>query len=88
MSDMVNSPEHYKSEYGLECWQAILAALGSDGYVQYCRGNIIKYLWRDKDDKLQDAKKAKWYLQSLISEMERERDYAKSSEVGQTISKA
>lgn len=72
--DPVNHPQHYQSEYGLECWQAILAALGGEGYINYCKGNVMKYLWREKNDPLEDAKKAKWYLESLIEEMENERE--------------
>ena len=42
--DMVNSPPHY-NEAGIECIDAIAAALG-DGFEFYLQGNVIKYLWR------------------------------------------
>ena len=40
--------------------------------MDYARGNVIKYVTRCpyKDDKLADLKKARWYLEVLISEME------------------
>lgn len=61
MSDAVN-PAHYKAG-GMECIDAIKAALGTDGLVAMCRGNAMKYLWRaDKKGKLaEDLRKAAWY---------------------------
>jgi len=45
IDDAVNSPHHYQSD-GIECIDAIRAALGTDGFIAYCRGNAIKYAWR------------------------------------------
>lgn len=45
MSDAVNKPAHYQGE-GVECIDAIRAALGQEGFIAYCRGNAIKYAWR------------------------------------------
>ena len=64
--DMVNHPPHYQSENGLECIDAIQAALGIDGFKAYCRGNAMKYIWREKLDPMQDAKKAIWYLERYV----------------------
>jgi hypothetical protein len=68
-ADPVN-PEHYKTD-GLECIDAIRAALGEEGFKSFCRGNVIKYSWRSgKKDHQQDGsipslnedmKKATWY---------------------------
>ncbi len=41
----VHSPSHYQGA-GMECIDAIRAALGPEGFVAYCRGNAIKYSWR------------------------------------------
>lgn len=41
----VNQPGHYISG-GMECIDAIRAALGPEGFLSYCRGNAIKYAWR------------------------------------------
>lgn len=41
----VNHPSHYQSG-GMECIDAIRAALGPEGFLAYCRGNAIKYSWR------------------------------------------
>jgi len=58
--DMVNSPPHYQSENGIECIDAIIAALGKEGAIAYCRGNVIKYSWRIKNPH-EDMAKAAWY---------------------------
>ena len=62
-TDMVNSPPHY-SAGDVECIDAIRAALGPDGFVAFCRGNAIKYLWRAQlkhSTPTQDLQKAIWY---------------------------
>jgi hypothetical protein len=66
--DMVNHPPHYQSDNGIECIDAIRAALGKDGFIAYCRGNAIKYSWRDKIDNTEDYKKAAWYLAKAVEE--------------------
>ncbi len=60
--DMVNHPPHYTSG-GIECIDALRAALGDEAFVAYCRATAIKYLWRTgrKWDAEQDLRKAAWY---------------------------
>ena len=66
-SDPIN-PSHYK-QGGIECIEAIKAALG-EGFPDYLRGNVIKYLWRYKEKGgVDDLKKARWYLDRLIQEV-------------------
>tara|TARA_A200000159_G_C7322013_1_gene339276 strand:- start:191 stop:517 length:327 start_codon:yes stop_codon:yes gene_type:complete len=68
-NDMVNSPPHY-NKAGIECIDAIAAATG-DGYEHYLQGNIMKYLWRYRyKNGTEDLKKAQWYLNKLIEEVE------------------
>ena len=71
--DAVNNPEHYQSESGIECIDAIRASLGLDGFVAYCRGNAIKYSWRSgqKSEHAEDLRKAAWYLERAASELEK-----------------
>jgi hypothetical protein len=65
--DMVNSPPHYNMT-GIECIDAIEAATG-DGYQYYLQGNIMKYVWRYRyKNGTEDLKKARWYLDKLITE--------------------
>ena len=67
--DMVNSPPHY-NEAGIECIDTISAAL-DNGYEYYLQGNIMKYLWRYRyKNGSEDLKKASWYLDKLITEVE------------------
>lgn len=68
-SDMVNSPPHY-AQYEIECIDAIKAAT-NEGFEHYMQGNILKYLWRYRyKNGVEDLKKARWYLNRLIKELE------------------
>ena len=68
-SDMINNPAHYNKS-GIECIDAISAATG-DGFEYYLQGNILKYLWRYRyKNGSEDLKKAQWYLNNLIKEVE------------------
>ena len=67
--DNVNSPSHY-NQAGIECIDSIKASLG-DGYQDYCKGNVMKYLWRYKyKNGIEDLKKAQWYLNSMVESLE------------------
>ena len=67
--DLVNSPPHY-THGDIECIDAIRAALGSEGFAAFCRGNVIKYNFRcNHKGGLQDVEKAGWYLDKLIDTM-------------------
>lgn len=74
--DMVNAPPHYQSDSGIECIDAIRAALGREGFIAYCKGQVMKYNWRagSKWDAVEDAKKAAWYQDRMIKEMEVKND--------------
>lgn len=73
MSDMVNHPKHYISETGLETID-VLEAFTSDlkGIEAVDTGNILKYMcrWKHKNG-IEDLKKARWYLNHLISLIEK-----------------
>ena len=72
--DMVNHPQHYKTESGLEAIDVIEAFTdGLQGYEAVETGNVLKYIcrWKKKND-LEDLKKALWYLNRLISNVEKE----------------
>ena len=61
-ADNVNHPPHYK-QGDIECIDAIRAALGREGFISYCRGNAIKYLWRcEHKGGTEDMHKAEWYV--------------------------
>jgi len=69
--DMVNNPPHYNKN-GIETIDAI-RAMTDDGYEYYLQGNIMKYLWRYRyKNGVEDLKKAQWYLNELIDELEKD----------------
>ena len=70
MSEKVNHPEHYG---GNTVYEAIKVILAWD--LGFCLGNAVKYICRagKKEDALEDLKKAAWYLNREIEEMEKER---------------
>jgi hypothetical protein len=64
--DNVEKPAHY-NQSGIECIQAIEASMSKDQFCGYLKGNIQKYIWRYEDkNKIEDLKKAQWYLNKLI----------------------
>ena len=70
MTDLVNHPEHYR-QGEIECIDAIAAALTPDEFRGYCKGNILKYVWRERHKGgAQSLMKARWYLDRLIGTME------------------
>jgi hypothetical protein len=63
----LKKPERYNKRGKLECWDVIL-----DQEMNFLEGNIIKYVWRYKEKNgIEDLKKAKVYLDKLISEVEK-----------------
>jgi hypothetical protein len=61
--DVVNHPVHYTIHpSGIE-------AIDITQYMGFCLGNVIKYILRAdyKGNRLQDLKKAAWYLEREIS---------------------
>lgn len=66
-SDIVNNPLHYISGGGMECITAIRGMLG-ESFYDYCRGNILKYIWRyEHKGGVEDLKKARKYLDFMIN---------------------
>ena len=64
--DNVNHPAHY-TEGGIECIEAIEAQLTPEEYRGYLKGNVAKYLWREKHKGgIESLKKAQWYLNRLV----------------------
>ena len=65
--DIVNHPSHYIDGGGVECIEAIESALTSEEYRGYLKGNIQKYVWRERHKGgTESLKKARWYLDRLI----------------------
>ena len=72
-ADMVNSPAHY-ADSRIETIDYIVDVLGEFEAISYCHGNVIKYtgsrLWK-KGNPIEDAKKARWYMDKMIELMEK-----------------
>ena len=65
--DVVNHPPHYIEGGGIECIEAIESQLTLEEFRGYLKGNIAKYLWREKHKGgTESLKKAQWYLDRLI----------------------
>jgi hypothetical protein len=64
--DLVNHPSHYLDGV-IECIEAIEAQLTFEEYRGYLKGNIAKYVWRERHKGgTESLKKARWYLDRLI----------------------
>ncbi len=70
MNDPINHPKHYTATAVepidvIEAW-----ALG------FCLGNTVKYIARaeHKANKLEDLRKAQWYLNREITRLEKDND--------------
>lgn len=73
MSDKANKPQHYLSG-GYEAIEVIEAVVATapDAITGGCQWQALKFLWRlwTKGQPLEDAKKARFYLDRLISRLE------------------
>lgn len=69
--EAVNHPAHYNAGK-VECIDALEAATASlTGIEAFNTASAIKYLWRWKlKNGVEDLKKARWYLDRLISALE------------------
>lgn len=80
--DMVNHPSHYQSESGLEVIDVIKAFTSNlTGIEATDTGNVLKYMcrWKNKNG-VEDLKKAKWYLEHLIDNVENRIDSKEEDE--------
>ena len=73
MSDQVNRPEHYArgilvKGVRIECVEFLDAFCPREPYIW----QVVKYLWRRylKGARLENLKKARWYLDKLIAKEE------------------
>jgi hypothetical protein len=61
----IDSPQHYTSG-DIECIDAIKAALTKEEFRGYVKGNIVKYVWRERlKNGDEDLKKAFKYFEFL-----------------------
>ena len=75
-NDMVNHPNHYQTNSGLEAITVIESFTDElTGPACYLTGSVLKYMlrWRKKNG-LEDLKKAQWYLNRLIDQVEKNKE--------------
>ena len=76
-SDRVNSPSHYTNGK-VEAIEVIEDAIQGASSINagMLQAQVLKYLLRlwYKDDPTEDAKKAQWYLNRLVTKLEEEKD--------------
>lgn len=62
-------PEYYKSssDEPITCIEAIRAALTPAEFAGFCKGNVIKYVWRERGKgRERDLAKALDYVQMIL----------------------
>lgn len=65
--DPVNAPPHYRTG-DIECIDAIESALTAEEFRGYCKGNALKYIWRERHKGQDESlKKAVWYLERALN---------------------
>jgi len=74
MKEMINNPTHYGGKYNQ--YEAIKVIDAWD--LGFSLGNTIKYISRagkkNPDAELEDLKKAKWYLEHHIQNLEKNKE--------------
>ena len=71
--EMVNHPDHYISETGMEVIDVMESfTFDLKGIEAVDTSNVIKYIcrWKQKNG-LQDLEKAEWYLKHLINHVKK-----------------
>ena len=68
LEEMVNHPSHYQGEGGMEAIDAMIGIFGKEETKIFCKINAFKYICRlgKKDDEIQEAEKAKWYINKFV----------------------
>ena len=71
VDDPVESPSHYSSDK-IECVDYLKDNMPFEAYLGGLEWNVKKYLhrWRRKGKPVEDLRKASWYLNRLINELE------------------
>ena len=67
MNETINHPKHYDTGK-FECIDVMVEVFGIEATQNFCVLNAFKYLYRSdhKGKKLEDIKKADWYLNEYI----------------------
>ena len=74
--DNVNHPKHYTSSDAVcdKCGDCI-ECIEVTRHMPFNIGNAVKYLWRwQHKNGLEDLKKARWYLEDAIKDLEKKNE--------------
>ena len=64
--DVINQPPHYR-QGDIECIDAIRSALTPEEFRGYCKGNMLKYVWRERHKGGNESlAKGLWYIERII----------------------
>lgn len=70
--NQVNHPPHYTTG-SIECIEAIEASMTREGFHAYCKGNVMKYIWRyEHKGGVESLEKARWYLNCMIASIKKD----------------
>ena len=68
--DIINKPKHY-TQTGIEAIDYLKSTMSKEAYQGFLEGNVKKYMHRFRfKNGIEDLKKANWYLNKLIKELE------------------
>lgn len=71
LNDCVNYPSHY-TKGSIETIEYMESCLSPEEFCGGCKMNVLKYVSREKyKNGLEDLKKARWYLDRLITYLEK-----------------
>lgn len=71
LHDVVNHPKHY-TQGNIETIEYMESTLTAEEFCGGCKMNVLKYVSREKNKNgIEDLKKARWYLNRLISYLEK-----------------
>ena len=66
VTDNVNHPSHYETG-NFECIDVMIETQGKEAVMDFCICNAFKYIYRHNNkNRIEDIKKAKWYLDKYI----------------------
>lgn len=81
ITDTINHPKHY-TESPAKCAYCgkTIECIDITRHMSFNLGNVVKYLWRlgKKDLPAQELKKARWYLEDEIKELEKNAEKKKA----------
>lgn len=68
---MSKGPEHY-NKGRIECIEAIKESMTEEAFLGFCKGNVLKYVWRyEHKGGTTDIKKAETYINYMLKVLDK-----------------